>query len=729
LYNCKNETDPNTLFASFDAPYVVCVNEKVNFVNTSIMPNSRNTGISWYLDDKLVSRRQDYSHTFTEAGWYEMELSLQQGRNRSKVLLPVEVLGPAKADLGPDTTLCASAFLLNAGSNEHSIRWSRIISNGNSSSIDKGDFSTLEYINFKILGGKTAGFTNKYLLVNAAGKIIRVSSDTKFYPVKQAGKYRFYSVHFWPEEEVKGLKKGKKFSDIQFPPNSCGGISKALEFRVWASEDLGSEPYLAVNKSGIYVLRVEDACGNIEIDTLNLKLTKECVWPGDISLDGRVSMADFLCLGLANGQEGKSRSNISTEWKAHRSRKWLTGFDTENSLAPGVNHKHADINGDGRVDMDEDLKGLVENMKFFHELIVPDFDEGASFFIQHHDTRFSNDGDTAFIEVGMYMEGYQNSRVEDVYGLAFNLNFSDPIFQKPSFSPSDNWPGSRKYLSFYSGEEPFLYGAQNLPGGNFRYSFGVISGSRSNFAGRGLIASGNIIVIVDDIVDDEINSGYSSFGIAPERVLMVDDKGRIQNSLPARSLSAYELEIKWPSPPINWLNLRAWKEAKDVLIEWNTEGERFSDLFEIERSIDGRLYERIGEVQAAAQNKGSYNFRDMGASLLEGQVLSYRIRRVDVADRQAYSDTYELKIGAEAQEKLKVFPNPFTEHLEISYAIFSNRNAYVEVHNSLGQSFYLQDDLKDFGELTVSTANWPSGMYFVKLSSEKGSQVFKIIKP
>lgn len=72
--------------------------------------------------------------------------------------------------------------------------------------------------------------------------------------------------------------------------------------------------------------------------------TSEGVWPGDADYDGVAMIFDVLPIGLAYNETGPVRLNGSTAWVEQAASNWSGQFFT------GLNHKHADANGDGVVD-------------------------------------------------------------------------------------------------------------------------------------------------------------------------------------------------------------------------------------------------------------------------------------------------------------------------------------------------------------------------------------------
>jgi len=64
------------------------------------------------------------------------------------------------------------------------------------------------------------------------------------------------------------------------------------------------------------------------------------------------------------------------------------------------------------------------------------------------------------------------------------------------------------------------------------------------------------------------------------------------------------------------------------LLEWTTAEEFNSDQFQVEKSLDGMEYERIGKVEAAGESNGekSYRFLDINATT---DKAFYRLKQID----------------------------------------------------------------------------------------------------
>ena len=76
------------------------------------------------------------------------------------------------------------------------------------------------------------------------------------------------------------------------------------------------------------------------------------------------------------------------------------------------------------------------------------------------------------------------------------------------------------------------------------------------------------------------------------------------------------------------------------------------------------------------------------------------------------------------------YPNPFNPSTSIHYGLSKQSDVKILISNILGQTVYdrtLHQISAGFHVLTIQTNNWPSGIYFYRISAEKKSAVKKMI--
>lgn len=98
--------------------------------------------------------------------------------------------------------------------------------------------------------------------------------------------------------------------------------------------------------------------------------------------------------------------------------------------------------------------------------------------------------------------------------------------------------------------------------------------------------------------------------------------------------------------PVTWLSFNAKADNKVVLLDWKTATEQNSSHFEVERSINGISFEKIGSVKAAGNSNTitSYNFIDR---LPVKGMNYYRLKQVDLDGKYSYSEIRKVEIRTE----------------------------------------------------------------------------------
>src|SRR5438874_11444174 len=79
--------------------------------------------------------------------------------------------------------------------------------------------------------------------------------------------------------------------------------------------------------------------------------------------------------------------------------------------------------------------------------------------------------------------------------------------------------------------------------------------------------------------------------------------------------------------PLNFLDISAYRKTDHNLVEWKTANEFSTDHYEVERSNDGKVFQKAATVRSSnVSGIQSYSFID--AASLSGTVW-YRVRSID----------------------------------------------------------------------------------------------------
>jgi hypothetical protein len=148
------------------------------------------------------------------------------------------------------------------------------------------------------------------------------------------------------------------------------------------------------------------------------------VWPGDANWDGTANLYDLLPIGIAFNETGPVRTGASLAWVAQPAANWNGTFIN------GLNHKHADTNGDGIVDF-ADTTAIGQNFGLTHPLRkAPPLSAAAV------NLTITPSQDTVPTSTLVDLTVSLDSPGDSIYGLAFRLNFTPGLILQGSVALS-----------------------------------------------------------------------------------------------------------------------------------------------------------------------------------------------------------------------------------------------------------------------------------------------------
>lgn len=160
---------------------------------------------------------------------------------------------------------------------------------------------------------------------------------------------------------------------------------------------------------------------------------------------------------------------------------------------------------------------------------------------------------------------------------------------------------------------------------------------------------------------------------------------------------------------------------KTVSLDWATAAELNSNRYVIERSTDGRIFEKVGELGAAGNSATtlSYNFTD---KVPVAGAYFYRLKQIDIDDKFEYSKVVYVNSGKTKGAVTSVFPNPFYSDIQLIGISTGDLNAKnVRLFNVAGQQVRYR--IAGANAIAIDD-NSPKGVYILKVND----QIFKLIK-
>lgn len=181
----------------------------------------------------------------------------------------------------------------------------------------------------------------------------------------------------------------------------------------------------------------------------------------------------------------------------------------------------------------------------------------------------------------------------------------------------------------------------------------------------------------------------------------------------------YSFTISIPLP-LTWLSFTATDHNNHVSLSWETSNEVNNTYFEVERSMDARIFTPIGEISSLNRNANNvYYFDDY--DVLDQPALYYRIKQVDADGKYTYSAIQ--KILRHSTSEIYMYPNPATTHL--AFYNPSNETLQVSVYSLAGQ-LLLQTTMNSSDKLNINSLC--VGNYILKYTNQTSSFTTTFVK-
>jgi hypothetical protein len=185
--------------------------------------------------------------------------------------------------------------------------------------------------------------------------------------------------------------------------------------------------------------------------------------------------------------------------------------------------------------------------------------------------------------------------------------------------------------------------------------------------------------------------------------------------------------------PVKLISFVATAKENDVLLNWSTASETNNKGFEIERSTNGRTFEKVNFVKGAGNSSKviSYNFVDKNVWLLSVAEAFYRLKQVDLDGKYTYSNIVRVDKNTKEANALSAFPNPYSNDYSISFTAINEGNATVEMMDIQGKVVAVKNAAVVNGANTISmdeASTLKAGIYFVRINVNGEMQTLKLVK-
>jgi hypothetical protein len=165
-----------------------------------------------------------------------------------------------------------------------------------------------------------------------------------------------------------------------------------------------------------------------------------------------------------------------------------------------------------------------------------------------------------------------------------------------------------------------------------------------------------------------------------------------------------------------------------VQLNWETASEEGIDRFNIERSSDAINYATIGSVKAKGDRStmAQYVFTDFTPP--SGKSY-YRLAFKGIDGQLEYSRVIIVSTSGQ-DDGIRLYPNPATNYINLETYSQKFVTAFITISNTSGKILYRSTQLFQSGvnKSSISLKEFSSGIYYLRLQTDKGLSNYIIIK-
>ena len=186
--------------------------------------------------------------------------------------------------------------------------------------------------------------------------------------------------------------------------------------------------------------------------------------------------------------------------------------------------------------------------------------------------------------------------------------------------------------------------------------------------------------------------------------------------------------------PVELLKFTAvLQDPTTARLDWTTASELNNDYFNIERSLDGTQFSKIGQESGfgTTSDLHNYTYFDYHVDLLLSQVIYYRLKQVDFNGNFTYSPIREVMLADEAKTNdIKVWYNQPEDRMYVNIQRAESTSVTLRLTDMNGKVIAEQAVAAQQGltQVSLNLAGLSKGVYNLSATDNTGTTTAKIMK-
>ena len=184
--------------------------------------------------------------------------------------------------------------------------------------------------------------------------------------------------------------------------------------------------------------------------------------------------------------------------------------------------------------------------------------------------------------------------------------------------------------------------------------------------------------------------------------------------------------------PVKLINFQAQNNLTNIVIKWKVTEQINVDRYEVERSFNGKNFDKIGNaaVQAGASEK-SYSLTDLESLQMASKLIYYRLKSIDVDGTFSYSYVITVRNFGDKSILVDNFVNPINDQLNFNLTVKTKGIEFIQLTDVHGKMIINKQLQVNSGRSNISlpeAVTLAKGIYFLRVTTTTGSMVIKLTK-
>ncbi len=256
----------------------------------------------------------------------------------------------------------------------------------------------------------------------------------------------------------------------------------------------------------------------------------------------------------------------------------------------------------------------------------------------------------------------------------------------------------------------------------------TITSVGTDFMNNQVTKEGGTVSINNNGTENDPTDDFIDYVPAPEFVGTDEFQYVITDSNGGFAYATVTVEIT-AVLPVELVSFKAKEAACKVNLSWVTETELDNSHFDIERSVDGYRFSKIGQIKGSGTSN-QYHVYDF-VDAMPTRENYYRLKQVDFNGTSTYSDVIFVKSECLKNDEsigfVNIFPNPaMTGEVNMRFEANVKENAILSIADIYGKNILREEVSIEQGmnSFAVDINDLKAGTYILSL----GRQTTKFIK-